>query len=632
MLGDADRRILAQSWGLSPIDDSAALAAALVEPERVLEQWDQLTDDERTALSQVLQVGAVPVAILERRWGAVREPARFANPRAYLTALDTPATTTERLYMMGLLVRGQDERGQVFRVLNDFVPLLPAPLPRDLTLRVAAAAQPNDVHTGPLAEVERTLLALLSLAYEGALHTLDDGALNAASLRKIIAKLTPGRDARGIRREANWPWIVFVRTIAMEAGLLRRDGDGLLHVSVDALHWLQRTQPERVRTLLEAWMRSSLDELTLWAGLTWRSRPLSLRLPASRRTILDLLASLPANTWLPLQETIGEIERIEPDFLRRDGRYDTWLVYDEHNNLVAGLQHWQRIEGWFVQIVVVYMLHWLGLVELGDDEPCVFRWTPLGAHVLQDAPAPSEWVATPLVVQATFEIICPPDASLLARFQLGRIAELQGEDTALIYRLTRRSVLRATERGIGPDHILRFLEQHSRGVPQAVASYIREWGGQVGQVRLEEAALLRSDDPVRLVELRRTRDLPPIEELTPLAWKVAPGDVTTLLDQLDRAGFTVQNTIDDPCIDGSPFTERDLKVLVTAAQVYARICADYDLPNEVTAAMLARLRKLVPTRDVATATHRADQIMTLLASTDQRPADDREIVGGDADA
>ncbi|CAA9296209.1 MAG: hypothetical protein AVDCRST_MAG93-4278, partial [uncultured Chloroflexia bacterium] len=413
MQGDADRRILAQSWDLPPNDDSAALAAALVEPERVHAQWERLNADERAALAQVLQDGAVPVAIIERRWGPVREPTRFANPRAYLQALDSPATTTERLYMMGLLVRGQDERGPVYRVLNDFVALLPAPPPRERTLSIAGVSRPDVVHHGPLAEIERTILALLSLAYEGASQTLDDGALNAASVRKVAAKLTPGSDRRNMRREADWPWAVFVRTLAVEAGLLRRGDDGQLHVAAGALQWLQRPQSARINVLFQAWMRSSFNELALWGELVWRSPPLSLRLPESRRTLIDLLASLPPETWYTLDDTIAEIERVEPEFLRRDGRYDTWLVYDEREQLVSGLQHWWRIEGCFVQLVVVHILHWLGLVDLSGGEPCMFQWTSLGAHLLHNAPAPPERPAEPLVVQATFEIICPPGASLL---------------------------------------------------------------------------------------------------------------------------------------------------------------------------------------------------------------------------
>ncbi len=632
MLGDADRRLLAQSWSLSPHDDSAAMAKALLDPERVQIHWEQLSDDERAALSEVLRDGAVPVAILERRWGAVRDPARFANPRAYLQALDTPATTTERLYMMGLLVRGQDERGQVYRVLNDFVALLPTPAPRDRTLPVEVKDAPAEAQQGPLAEVERTLLALLMLSYDGALHALDDGALNAASLRKVIAKVTPGGDGRGIRREANWPWMAFLRTLATEAGLVRRSDGGDLHVTAQAMQWLQKSEAGRVGALIDAWIRSDINELTLWAGLTWRTPPLSLRLPASRRTVLDLLATLPAEQWVALEDVVAAIEKVEPEFLRRDGRYDTWLLYDEHNKMVSGQQHWWRVEGCFIENVVVRPLHWLGLIELSADEPCLMRLTSLGAHLIKDAPAPSDRSAEPLVVQATFDVICPPDASLLARFQLGRIAELKREDAATIYTLTRRSVLRATERGIGPDNILRFLEQHSRGgVPQAVASYIREWGGQAGRLRLEEAALLRSDDPVRLVELRRVRDLPPIEELTPLAWGVAPGDVTALLDQLDRAGFSVQSSVDDPCIDGSPFTERDLKVLVTAALVYGRICDAYDQPNDVTAAMLARLRKLIPSRDIANAQQRVGQIMALLGEPPE-PSTGANTSEGETDA
>jgi hypothetical protein len=264
MQGDADRRLLAQSWGLSPSDDTAAVAAALLEPARVAEQWQRLGDDERALLTRVLQDGAVPVSVVERIWGPVREPSRFANPRAYLQALDGPMTATERLYTMGLIVRGHDERGPVYRVLNEWAALLPAPPPRERKLQVAPAPVPDATHTGPLAEVERTILALLSLAYEGALQTLDDGALNAASLRKLAAKVTPDHDGRNLRREADWPWAMFVRVISAEAGLIRRDAEGHLHVAAEAMHWLARPQAARVGALLDAYVRSSPNELTVW--------------------------------------------------------------------------------------------------------------------------------------------------------------------------------------------------------------------------------------------------------------------------------------------------------------------------------------------------------------------------------
>lgn len=622
MLGDADRRILAQIWGMPPDSDPHALVVSMTDAERVQEQWQRLAPDEREALTRVLQAGgALPVAILQREWGVVRDPSQFANPRAYLQSLAAPSTPAERLFMMGLLVRGHDERGSVFRVLNDLRRLLPTPPPRDLRLRVKPITAPEQFETGAPEVLERTVLVLLLLAYEGALTTLADGALNKASLVRVASRLKLDSDLRGTRREPDWRWIALVRPLVVEAGLLRRTSDGLLHVGPAALDWLGAARAERFATLVRAWAASPINELTLMCGLSVRNTPWMIRLPESRRTILDLLRSLPVGRWLPLKQVVGEIERVEPDFLRRDGRYDTALIYDYRGELVAGREAWPRVEGEFLRTLLLGILNWLGLTDAASQPEAALRLTPLAAYILQDGPPPAEPAAEPLSVQGTFEVVCPPGASPLARFQLARIAEPVQDDAAAIYRLTRRSVVAAIERGIDADAILRFLEEHGRApVPQGVATYIREWAGHVGQLQIEEVALLRSDDPLRLVEVRRARgiDLPPVEELTPTTWKLAQGDVGTLLAQLQRAGWSVATngkTASGPAAAGArkgAISDHDLKAMVTATYVYAHICAELGLPCEISSSMLMRLHKLVPSRQIEAATQAAHTMRQLL--------------------
>jgi hypothetical protein len=242
-------------------------------------------------------------------------------------------------------------------------------------------------------------------------------------------------------------------------------------------------------------------------------------------------------------------------------------------------------------------------------------------------------------VQSTFEIICPPGASLLARFQLARIAEPVRNDTAAIYKLTRRSVVSAVERGIDADAILRFLEEHGRApVPQGVATYIREWAGHVGQLRLDEVALLRADDPLRLVEVRRSRgiDLPPVEELTPTTWKLAQGDVGALLAQLQRAGWSVAtNGNPAPAAkDGrkGAISDHDLKAMVTAAHVYAHVCSELGLPCEVSSSMLMRLRKLVPSRQIDAALQAAHTMREHLRGQAAERSQTGERPGGEGNS
>jgi hypothetical protein len=472
----ADRRILAQLWSLPSASDPEALFAVLSDPHHVQQQWDRLSQTERAALARVLQEGgAVPVAIVQREWGPVREPARFSSPRAFLQALDTPSSAAERLFMMGLLVRDYDERGPVFRVLDELRTHLPRFAPRDRRLDVAPAAPPEDqIEASYADEVDRTVICLLELADSGDLVALDDGALNKASLVRFAKRFSPGADMRGVRREADWPWVALLRGAVTDAGLLQRTADGQLHLGLAATRWLQASRSQRTSMLLDGWAGGQGNDLTLLCGLTFRSQPFDLWLREARRGLLDLFRTLPADAWLPVDDVVHAVERVEPDFLRRNGRYDTWLVYDQRGRLLSGRDAWPMVEGQLVRAVLLAVLRWLGLVEAaGTTELHLIRLTELGAHLLRGAPEPAEAEPEPLSVQGTFEIVCPPGASPWSRFQLRRVAEPVKQDSAEIFKLTRRSILRAVERGIAADEIASFLTANGRGpLPQAVAAYI----------------------------------------------------------------------------------------------------------------------------------------------------------------
>ena len=606
LMSPPDRRVLAQLWGVADAD-AAALAAALTDPQAVQRQLERLSAAERAALDRVLQEGgAIPVAILQREYGPVREPGSFEHPRAYLQALQRPATPTERLYAMGLLVRGHGERGTLYRVPNDLLPLLPEPPPRDRTLRVRALdTPPRALPTTQSAE--ELLLAVLVPAYAGEITALEDGAPNKAGLLRLARRLRPVRqdgtpfgrqvqDMRGLKRESDWPALAWVRSVAAEAGLLRRAGDGLLRPTAQAIAWLGAPLAERMRTLLEASIAAPLDELTLLAGLRWRGgAPYTLARSPARRALLTLLGTLPAGVWLPLDAITAEVRRVEPDFLRRDGRYDTWLLYDG-DRLVSGWEDWLKVEGRLLRETIGGPLHWLGLFEMAEGGASA-RLTPLGAHLLSRAAAPPEPPAMPLVVQGTYEVLAPPGVSSYARFQLARFAErLEGEGAVERYRLTRGALLAALERGATAEDVIAFLEKHaSAALPPAVLYSLREWGGKAEQVRVSHAVLLSADDPVIMAQLKAGKfgETGGVEPLGPALLRLPEGEVDALVARLRAADIGVRDERVDLQL---PIGERDLRAVVEAAAVYGRVCAELGWESEVTPAMLQRLLRLVPRR------------------------------------
>ncbi|WP_026369286.1 helicase-associated domain-containing protein [Kallotenue papyrolyticum] len=616
LISPADRRVLARAWS-APGHDPDALLAVMGDPARVRAQWEQLGAPERAALEHVIAEGnALPVAIMQREHGAVREPQGFAHPRAYLDALRGPLTPPERLLMQGWLFRAHDQRGPIYRVPAALLAGLPPIAPRERRLELATAPPPQQVAADALAPTLELALALLWLAYDGALLTLQDGALAKAALKQVAGAVRDAPEVRAMRREADWPALALLRGAMVGAGLLRRDADGRLRPTAEALPWLRAAPSEQVARLVHGWQRSPLDELTLLCGLRWRGgAPYSIDWHGARRRLLALLITLPAEAWWALDAVSAAVQRVDAAFLRRDGRFDTWLLYDAQDRLVSGWEHWERVEGALIRAVARGPLHWFGLVEL-DAAGERMRWTRLGAHLLQGAPAPSVAPPVPLIVQATFDVVCPPGASLYARFQLRRIAELKQADLAEVFTLTRRALLAATERGIQVEDALRFLREYSgAALPPAVEYSLREWSRQRELVTLEQAVLLRVSDPVVLAQLRAEAGpaLADAEVLSATLVRLSEAQAEQVAERLRRAGVGLRDERVDP---QRPLDERDLRALATAAVVYARLCAALGLPCEVEPAALRRIARLVPPRQFERAVEAARAVLSQLGLPD----------------
>lgn len=609
LMSPVDRRVLARAWS-APGHDPDALLAVLGDPARVRAQWEQLGAPERAALERVVAEGnALPVAIMQREYGAVREPQGFAHPRAYLDALRGPLTPPERLLMQGWLFRAHDQRGAIYRVPTALLAGLPPIAPRERRLVLDAAPPPPQVAADGLAPTLELALALLWLAYQGALTTLHDGSLAKAALKQVAGALRDAPDTRAMRREADWPALALLRGALVGAGLLRRDADGRWRPTAEALPWLRAAPAEQVARLVHGWQHSPVDELTLLCGLRWRGgASYTIDWPGARRRLLALLATLPADDWWTLAALSAAIQRVDAAFLRRDGRFDSWLLYDAQDRLVSGWEHWERVEGALIRAVARGPLHWFGLLEL-DTAGERIRWTPLGAHLLQGAPAPPGAPAVPLIVQATFDVVCPPGASLYARFQLRRIAEVKQTDLAEVFTLTRRALLAAAERGIQVEEVLRFLREYSgTALPPAVEYSLREWSWQREQVTLEQAVLLRVSDPVVLARLRAEAApaLADAEVVSATLVRLSEAQAHHVAERLRRAGIGLRDERVDP---QRPLDERDLRALVTAAVVYARLCAALGLPCEVEPATLRRIARLVPPRQFERATEAARAVL-----------------------
>jgi hypothetical protein len=412
---------------------------------------------------------------------------------------------------------------------------------------------------------------------------------------RIARQWRPKDKLAGARREEHWRYIQFVRRVGEGAGLLRVGVDSRLRPSREALEWLRRPALERSRLLLEGWVVSSWDELDAFAGIKVQ-RPYSRNLALAKRAILRLLEQLPPSQWVALDDFAAAVKRAEPDFARPDGRYDTWGLVSYARQPLNGFEFWDQVEGKQLKNIVAGSLLWLGLTDIGlnGEQPVSFRLNPLGGALLGGRVAPPEAPVEPLVVQPNFEVLALAYASPYARFQLGRIAERAGGQETEVYKLTKRSVQAAIERGIAFEDMLRFLhEQSERQPPQNVVASIREWAGQHGQVVMRRAVLLEARDAALLEQIRRDKRarMPKVEPLTATTWIVREGDAHELAERLRKAGYGLTGDGEGP---QAPLREHDMTVLYTALEFYMHACDALGLTAGASGAMRQRVARLLP--------------------------------------
>ena len=569
----------------------------MLEPQAVARVVAALGPRERAALVLAQQHdGRIPAPVLEREFGGVRMHANYPNPRAYLMALEQPPSPTERLWTMALLIASADAN-RTYSIPADLLPLLPPVSARASALQLSPAAPPPQVAEADPRFLEQNLLILLALAQDGLLEVIPSGGLNKASLARIARQRDPNDTFKGAWREEHWPYMQFVRRISEGAGLLRIAADNHLRPTQAAIEWLKQTPLARARQLLEGWVASKWDELVSFQGIKIQ-REYFRDLPGAKRAMLRLIGQAPPNQWIELADFVAQVKQVEPDFARPDGRYDTWGLLSYTREPLNGFAHWEEVEGVQLKNVAGGTLRWLGLTDLGmsGDQAISFRLNPLGAALLAGAEAPPAPPVEPLVVQPNFEVVAPAYASLYARFQLGRIAERGGGDTAELYRLTKRSIQTALERGITFDDAVRFLRQHSaHELPQNVVASLREWAGQHGQVALRRGVLLEAKDPLLLEQIKRDKRvrMPAVEPLTKHAWLLREGDTPEFAERLRKAGYGLTGDGDNPQI---PLREHDLTVLFAALEFYAHSCAELGIESDASGALRQRVARLLPDR------------------------------------
>ena len=289
--------------------------------------------------------------------------------------------------------------------------------------------------------------------------------------------------------------LTFMLGAGLSANLIALE-EGKAHPSRGpARSWLNATRAEQIRTLANAW-RDSQSWRDMWhiPGLYPDDSGWSYDPAAARNAIIGLLGELlPDQGWISVNDLIEIIKEFEPDFQRLNGDYESWYIRNDAGEYLTGFESWDAVEGSLIEYYIVGPMHWLGLVDIGDD---VMRLTAYGRAFLEI----SDW---PQLVEAPARIEARNDGALLAsrrvnrfeRFQLARFAHCLETGDPYVYALDADSIQRAAPQGITTSHIHSFIAKHLDGqpVPLPILKLLRNWqDGAKTSVTMESLIVLRT--------------------------------------------------------------------------------------------------------------------------------------------
>jgi len=287
----------------------------------------------------------------------------------------------------------------------------------------------------------------------------------------------------------------FLLGIGSSAKLIVIEEDKALPRRQEARNWLSATRALQVQTLAHAW-RKSQSWRDMWhiEGLLPDDSGWAYDAAAARNAVMGLLADLlPAQGWVSLSELIELIKATQPDFQRPDGDYDSWYIRNDEGEFLRGFESWDAVEGALIEHLITEPMHWLGLVDIGDD---LLRLTAYGRAFLEngDWPQMSEQ-PTPFGARDDGALLVSRRVNRFERFQLARFARCLLAADPYIYIINGESIERAEAQGISRQQIQTFITKQLSGspLPLPIIKLLRDWGtGARTSVSLETHIVLRT--------------------------------------------------------------------------------------------------------------------------------------------
>lgn len=548
---------IARFWGvdtgrMEPAEIATALDEVMCDADNAAAAWEKLDDNQRGVLQTLIgSRNQMPAVMFERLNGAIRKMGRGQIERE--DPLGNPESVSESLFYRGLIYSTFEQAStgarQIIYVPEDLAAVLPS---HQTTYDNLEAEIPTE---GGLESVEPLDADLLEDVAPADTTIVDDMATLLAYFQvnggEIQDDALVEDDKLAIRDHllnADDNRLTFLFEVGIGAALYDVDEGRIHNRRAEVKRWLESSRAQQLKWLVDAWRKTGAYR-DLWhvPGLYpdesgWPYDPV-----AARTALLDLLKNhSPQGEWWSIDEFITVVKNIEPDFQRPGGDYNSWYIRNADGEYLNGFESWDAVEGALLEFYFMGPMHWLGMVDLGEDAA---RLNAYGRSLVNETDWPQPPADTdPIEVQPDGTLLISRRVTRFERFQAMRFTTWVSpatDESSYIYKISMEGVRLGAEQGINTGHIAAFLQRHlgSDDLPPTLKRQLETWqAGPSSSATLETLLVLRTTAPETLDYIMNTPELRRFcrSRLGSMAVAVLPESWEDLKSALEERGIQLE--------------------------------------------------------------------------------------------
>ena len=265
-------------------------------------------------------------------------------------------------------------------------------------------------------------------------------------------------------------------------------------------NYLEADRGQALLQLYNDWINNEqFNELHLIPDLVfegkWKNDPIR-----TRKTLLGFVEKVPENTWWSIPSFINAIKKLNPDFQRSAGEYDSWYIRKSNSKqYFKGISSWHEVEGELITHFITGPLHWLGITDLGSPsksaKPSSFRLSRWSQQILNDRiPLPIKEEKEKVIIISNGNIYISPLCPRAIRYQISRFCNWIEDKKEYWYHLTPSSLQNAKGQGLKTKYLLKLLESHGKSpIPPGIKKAINNWDQNGSQAIIEQHTILTAD-------------------------------------------------------------------------------------------------------------------------------------------